>query len=99
MAKYSKAAQKAISAKMHKMKGEDRPQAQKVAIAMSEAREKGLKVPKKKSNDGKAGRPDIHCADHSYMACSDRRGANLKMATRKVELQEGETEIESEKEV
>ena len=46
--KYSKKAQKAISAKMHKMKGEDRPQKQKVAIAMSEARKKGLKVPKKK---------------------------------------------------
>lgn len=48
MAKYSKKAQKAIGAKMSKMKGEDKPQAQKVAIAMSEARKKGLKVPKKK---------------------------------------------------
>jgi len=46
MAKYSEKAQKAIAAKMHKMKGEDRPQAQKVAISMSEARSKGLKVPK-----------------------------------------------------
>lgn len=45
MAKYSKEAQATIGAKMHKMKGEDRPQAQKVAIAMSEVREKGLKVP------------------------------------------------------
>jgi len=30
------------------MKGEDKPQKQKVAIALSEAREKGYKVPKKK---------------------------------------------------
>lgn len=49
MAKMSKKAQKAVSAKMHKMKGEDRPQKQKVAIAMSEARKKGLKVPKAKA--------------------------------------------------
>jgi hypothetical protein len=48
MAKYSKKAEKAISAKMHKMKGEKKPQKQKVAIALSEARKKGLKVPKKK---------------------------------------------------
>lgn len=48
MSKYSKAAQRAISAKMDKMKGEDKPQAQKVAIAISEARRKGLKVPEKK---------------------------------------------------
>ena len=48
MAKYSKKAEKAIGEKMHKMKGEDRPQAQKVAIALSEARAKGLKVPEKK---------------------------------------------------
>lgn len=46
--RYSKAAQKAISAKMEKMKGEDRPRKQKVAIALSEARRKGLKVPKKR---------------------------------------------------
>ena len=43
--KYSKEAQEAIGSKMHKMKGEDKPQAQKVAIALSEARRKGLKVP------------------------------------------------------
>lgn len=43
--KYSKKAQKAISSKMSKMKGEDKPQDQKVAVAMSEARKKGLKVP------------------------------------------------------
>lgn len=46
MAKASKKAQKVISSKMEKMKGEDKPQKQKVAIAMSEARSKGLKVPK-----------------------------------------------------
>lgn len=46
--KYSKKAEKAIGAKMHKMKGESRPQKQKVAIALSEARSKGLKVPKAK---------------------------------------------------
>lgn len=43
--KYSKKAEKAIGDKMHKMKGEDKPQKQKVAIAISEARRKGLKVP------------------------------------------------------
>lgn len=48
MAGYSKKAEKTIGAKMHKMKGEKKPQKQKVAIAMSEARKKGLKVPKKK---------------------------------------------------
>jgi len=46
--KYSKKAEKAIGAKMEKMKGEKKPQKQKVAIALSEARKKGLKVPKKK---------------------------------------------------
>lgn len=50
MSKYSKKAQKFIGHKMHKMKGEDKPQAQKVAIAMSMARQEGMKVPKKKSN-------------------------------------------------
>lgn len=44
---YSGKAQKAISGKMHKMKNEDKPQKQKVAIAISEARQKGLKVPSK----------------------------------------------------
>lgn len=43
--KYSAKAEKVIGAKMEKMKGEDRPQNQKVAISLSEAREKGLKVP------------------------------------------------------
>lgn len=52
--KYSKKAQKAISEKMEKMKGEDKPMKQKVAIAMSEAREKGLKVPAKKKKVKKA---------------------------------------------
>ena len=47
MSNYSKEAEKAIGEKMHKMADEDRPQAQKIAIAISEARSKGLKVPKK----------------------------------------------------
>lgn len=46
--KYSEKAEEVISHKMEKMHGEDKPQDQKVAIALSEAREKGLKVPKKK---------------------------------------------------
>lgn len=46
--KYSDDAENAISNKMDKMKNEDRPQKQKVAIAISEARQKGLKVPGKK---------------------------------------------------
>lgn len=45
---YSKAAEDSIGSKMHKMKDEDRPQAQRVAITMSEARKKGLKVPSAK---------------------------------------------------
>jgi hypothetical protein len=55
MAKMSKKAQEAVAEKMHKMKGEDKPQKQKVAIAMSEARRKGLKVPanKKKKTEKK----------------------------------------------
>lgn len=48
MSKYSKAAKKAIANKMGKMKDEDRPQDQKIAIAISEARKKGFKVPKEK---------------------------------------------------
>jgi hypothetical protein len=48
MPKYSKEAQRVISDKLRKMKDEDRPQDQKVAIAISEAREKGYKVPPKK---------------------------------------------------
>ena len=56
--KYSEKAKKFISKKMSKMADEDKPQDQKVAIAMSMAREKGLKVPaekkskKKKINEG-----------------------------------------------
>lgn len=47
MSKYSKEAEEFIGEKMHKMAGEDRPQDQKVAIAMSYARKEGFKVPKK----------------------------------------------------
>lgn len=43
--KYSLKAEKVIINKMEKMKGEDRPQNQKQAIAIETAREKGLKVP------------------------------------------------------
>lgn len=51
--KYSEKAKEFISNKMSKMADEDKPQDQKVAIAMSMAREKGLKVPKeKKLNEG-----------------------------------------------
>ena len=57
MAKYSKKAEKDIGAKMHKMKSEDKPQKQKVAIAMSEAREKGDKVPEKKGDPKKKADP------------------------------------------
>ena len=49
--KYSPEAQEAIGEKMHKMeheKGPHRPKEQEVAIAISEAREKGLKVPEPK---------------------------------------------------
>lgn len=46
--KYSKKAQSRISEKMSYMKGEDKPQKQKVAIAMDTARHAGLKVPKRK---------------------------------------------------
>jgi hypothetical protein len=46
MARYSKKAQKAISREMRAQKGKSRPRKQKVAIALSMARAKGLKVPK-----------------------------------------------------
>ncbi len=46
--KYSKKAEKVIKEKMEKMKGEEKPQKQKVAISLSVAKEKGLKVPAKK---------------------------------------------------
>lgn len=45
---YSEKAQEVISSKMSLMKGEDKPHKQKVAIAMSEASEKGLNIPKEK---------------------------------------------------
>ncbi len=45
MVKYSKAAEEAIGEKLHKMKGEDKPEAQKVAIAMSMLRKRGFKMP------------------------------------------------------
>lgn len=45
--KYSDEAEETISDKMDIIKNEDRPQKQKVAIAINEARQKGLKVPKK----------------------------------------------------
>lgn len=43
--RYSKLAERMISSKMEKMKNEDRPQEQKIAIALSEARRAGAKVP------------------------------------------------------
>jgi hypothetical protein len=49
---YSEKAKEFISNKMEKMADEDKPQAQKVAIAMSMARKKGMKVPKEKINEG-----------------------------------------------
>lgn len=48
MAKYSKAAEEYIGNKMHKMKREGMPHNQMVAVALSMARKKGYKVPKKK---------------------------------------------------
>lgn len=50
MSRYSRAAQKAIANKMGKISDErdERPRKQQIAIALSEARRKGLKVPKKK---------------------------------------------------
>lgn len=47
--KYSPKAQKKIASKMSAMKGEKIPRKQKVAIAISTARQAGLKVPKAKS--------------------------------------------------
>lgn len=83
MAKESKKAQKVVAAKMHKMKGEDKPQAQKVAIALSDAREKGLKVPaeKKKGYHGHEG------TSHEHLSNQNLRGANLAYATRKAKIQ------------
>ena len=46
--KYSKRAEHIISEKMNKMKDENRPQNQKVAIALDEARRDGAKVPPRK---------------------------------------------------
>jgi hypothetical protein len=40
----SSAAKRYLKEKFHKMKNEDRPQKQKVAIALSEARQHGYKV-------------------------------------------------------
>lgn len=51
--KYSEKAKEFISKKMSKMADEDKPQDQKVAIALSMAREKGLKVPAEKKSKKK----------------------------------------------
>lgn len=48
--KYSPKAQKVISAKMRKMSGEKRPRKQKIAIALSTARSRGLKVPRRRKS-------------------------------------------------
>lgn len=45
MAAYSKPAQNFISNKFSLMKNENRPQAQKVAIALNEARKNGYEIP------------------------------------------------------
>ena len=42
-----KAKDQYIAMKMRKMKGEDKPREQKIAIAMSYARKAGYKIPKK----------------------------------------------------
>ena len=46
---YSEKAKEFISNKMKKMSDEDKPQDQKIAIAMNMARKKGMKVPSKKN--------------------------------------------------
>lgn len=48
--RFSKLAERFIGEKMHKMKDEDRPQKQKVAIALSYAKKEGFQIPKKKGN-------------------------------------------------
>ena len=47
MPKLSAPAQKRMGEFFHKMKNEDKPQAQKVAIAYSKLRSEGYKAPKK----------------------------------------------------
>jgi hypothetical protein len=83
MSKYSTKAQEAISEKMHKMKHEDKPQSQKVAIALSEAREKGLKVPKEK----KKGYHGHEGVSHEGLSNKNLRGSNKAYATRTVKIQ------------
>jgi len=46
--KYSKEAREFIEKKMRKMKGENRSHVQKIAIALSEARDEGYDIPSKK---------------------------------------------------
>lgn len=48
MGRYSEAAQDTISGKMYLTKSENKPQGQKVAVAIDEARKAGFKVPKVK---------------------------------------------------
>lgn len=47
MAEYSKKAQSYIGKKISKLKDEGMPRDQQIAVSISMAREKGLKVPKK----------------------------------------------------
>jgi hypothetical protein len=46
--KYSKLAGKIIEKKLNKMKNEDKPKKQKIAISLEYAKSKGFKVPKNK---------------------------------------------------
>ncbi len=59
-AKYSKKAQETIGKKMSAMKGEKKPQAQKVAIAINAAKQKGLKTPENNVKILFAGSSKLH---------------------------------------
>jgi hypothetical protein len=63
---------------------------------------KGKDLPEKvkKEDKDKKGSPDVHCICHEHLANQSRRGANIKEATKTVDLhsEEGKQEFESEAE-
>ncbi|HUR11919.1 MAG TPA: DUF6496 domain-containing protein [Flavitalea sp.] len=100
MAKYSKGAKKGVEEAMHEFKkgklksgrggkgGRVKSRQQAIAIGLSEAREKGAKVPKKKSTKksaarSKAGRPKKAATKKSGSKTARKKGARKKSSSKR----------------
>jgi hypothetical protein len=95
MAKYGKAAQKTVKSAMHRRKkgtlksgsgGRVRSRKQAIAIGLSEAREKGAKVPARKSakkSAKKSGRKSAGARKSAKRSTSAKRSAKKSSGGRK----------------